>query len=66
MYRNKIFHMIKYLIKREWINRFKVLNYKRIERFGFEYIETFIIHNYYEYLSPNKYYLKMLRIHIDL
>ena len=59
MYRNKIFHMIKYLIKREWINRYKILDYKHAKKLVFEYIETFYntvrIHSHCGYLSPNNY-----------
>lgn len=47
------------LIKREWINRFKILDYKHSEKLVFEYIETFYntvrIHSHCGYLSPNKY-----------
>ena len=31
------------LIKREWLNRFNIINYKHAYRLVFEYIETFII-----------------------
>ena len=47
------------LIKREWINRYKILDYKHAEKLVFEYIETFYntvrIHSHCGYLSPNKY-----------
>jgi len=47
------------LIKREWINRFKILDYNHAYRLIFEYIEAFYntvrIHSHCGYLSPNKY-----------
>ena len=47
------------LIKREWLNRFKIKNYDRAYKLVFEYIETFYnmvrIHSHYGYLSPNEY-----------
>lgn len=47
------------LIKREWINRFKILDYSHAYRLIFEYIEAFYntvrIHSYCGYLSPNQY-----------
>lgn len=47
------------LIKREWINRFKILNYDHAYRLVFQYIETFYntvrIHSHCGYLSPNEY-----------
>lgn len=47
------------LIKREWINRFKILDYNHAYRLIFEYIEAFYntvrIHSHCEYLSPSKY-----------
>ncbi len=50
------FHAI---IKREWLNRYKILDYKHAEKLVFEYIETFYntvrIHSHCEYLSPNQY-----------
>lgn len=53
------FHAI---IKREWINSYKILDYKHAKRLVFEYIETFYntvrIHSPCGYLSPNKYYSK--------
>ena len=45
------------LLKREWINRFKIFNYAH--KLIFEYIETFYntvrIHSHCGYLSPNEY-----------
>lgn len=53
------------LLKREWINRFKIYNYEQAYKLIFEYIETFYntvrIHSHCGYLSPNEYeeeYLK--------
>lgn len=53
------------LLKREWINRFKIFNYAHAYKLIFEYIETFYntvrIHSHCGYLSPNEYeeqYLK--------
>ena len=55
------------LLKREWINRFKIFNYTHAYKLIFEYIETFYntvrIHSHCGYLSPNEYeeqYLKNL------
>ena len=57
------------LLKREWINRFKIFNYTHAYKLIFEYIETFYntvrIHSHCGYLSPNDYeeqYLKNLEI----
>lgn len=47
------------LIKREWLNRFKIFNYKHAYKLVFEYIETFYntvrIHSHCGYVSPNQY-----------
>ena len=47
------------LIKREWLNRFKILDYDHAYKLVFQYIETFYntvrIHSHCEYLSPNEY-----------
>ena len=55
------------LIKREWLNRFKIENYDQAYRYVFEYINTFYntvrIHSHCNYRSPNQYetaYLKRL------
>ncbi len=55
------------LLKREWINRFKIFNYTHAHKLIFEYIETFYntvrIHSHCEYLSLNQYeeeYMKNL------
>lgn len=47
------------LIKREWLNRFNIQNYKHAYRLVFEYIETFYntvrIHSHCDYMSPNEF-----------
>ena len=47
------------LIKREWLNRFKIFNYSHAYRLVFEYIETFYntvrIHSHCNYMSPNDF-----------
>jgi len=47
------------LIKREWLNRFKIFDYNHAYKLVFQYIETFYntvrIHSHCEYLSPNEY-----------
>ena len=47
------------LIKREWLNRFKILDYKEAYRLVFEYIETFYntkrIHSHCDYMSPDEF-----------
>ena len=47
------------LIKREWLNRFNIINYKHAYRLVFEYIETFYntvrIHSHCNYMSPNNF-----------
>lgn len=47
------------LIKREWLNRFKIRDYEHANRLVFEYLEGFYntvrIHSHCEYQSPNNY-----------
>ena len=47
------------LIKREWLNRFKIFDCNHAYKLVFQYIETFYnmirIHSYCGYLSPNEY-----------
>lgn len=47
------------LIKREWLNRFKIFDYNHAYKLIFQYIETFYntirIHSHCGYLSPNEY-----------
>lgn len=48
------------LIKREWLNRFKIRDYRQAYRLIFEYIEAFDntkrIYSHYDYMSPNEAY----------
>lgn len=50
------------LIKREWLNRFKIIDYNHAYKLVFQYIETFYntvrIHSHCGYLSPNEYEMK--------
>lgn len=52
------------LLKREWINRFKIFDYNHAYKLVFEYIETFYntvrIHSHCGYLSPNDYEKKYM------
>lgn len=47
------------LIKREWLNRFKIRDYKQTYRLVFEYIEAFYntkrIHSHCDYMSPDDF-----------
>lgn len=47
------------LIKREWLNRFKIIRYKHTYRLVFEYIEGFYntirVYSYDDYKSPYEY-----------
>ena len=47
------------LIKREWLNRFKIRNYQQAYRLIFEYIEAFYntkrIHSHCDYMSPDDF-----------
>jgi transposase InsO family protein len=47
------------LIKREWLNRYKIFDYNHAYRLVFEYINTFYntvrIHSHCGYLSPDQY-----------
>lgn len=47
------------LIKREWLNRFKIIDYNHAYKLVFNYIEAFYntvrIHSHCGYLSPNQY-----------
>ena len=47
------------LIKREWLNRFNILNYNHAYRLVFESIETFYntvrIHSHCDYMSPDEF-----------
>ncbi len=50
------FHAI---VKREWLNRFKIRDYKQAYQLIFEYLETFYntkrIHSHCDYMSPNDF-----------
>ncbi|WP_285816053.1 integrase core domain-containing protein, partial [Thomasclavelia cocleata] len=50
------------VIKREWLNRFKIMNYKHAYQLVFEYLEGFYntvrIHSHCDYLSPNEYEMR--------
>ena len=50
------FHSI---IKREWLNRFRIQDYNHAYRLAFEYIETFYntvrIHSHCNYMSPDQF-----------
>lgn len=52
------------LIKREWLNFYKIENYKHAYKLIFEYIESFYnmrrIHSHCGYLSPNDYERKYI------
>ena len=56
------FHSV---LKREWINRFKITDYAHAYRLIFEYIETFYntvrIHSHCGYMAPNDYEKKYWR-----
>lgn len=61
------------LIKREWINRFVILDYQHAYRLVFEYIETFYntvrLHSHCDYCSPDQYeeqYLEKLEESLKL
>ena len=47
------------LIKREWLNRFNIKNYRHAYNLIFEYIETFYntvrIHSHCDYMSPDEF-----------
>lgn len=47
------------LIKREWLNRFKIQNYQQAYQLVFEYINAFYntvrVHSHCNYMSPNDY-----------
>lgn len=50
------------LIKREWLNRFKIIDYNQAYKLVFNYIDAFYntvrIHSHCGYLSPNQYEAK--------
>ena len=62
------------LLKREWINRFKIIDYNHAYKLIFEYIEAFYntvrIHSHCDYVSPNeyekKYWIKLRHMEINV
>ena len=60
------FHSI---IKREWLNRFKIRDYKQAYRLIFEYLEAFYntkrIHSHCNYMSPNEFERLYERTHTE-
>ena len=61
------------LLKREWINRYKIKNYNHAYKLVFEYIEAFYntvrIHSHCDYRSPNdyekEYWIKLRHLEIN-
>lgn len=55
------------LIKREWLNRFKIKDIKHAYKLVFEYIETFYntirIHSHCNYVSPDEYEKSYYQLH---
>ena len=50
-------HEIMYaLLKRKWLNRFKIMNYRHAYNLVFQYIETFYNTMRDEYFLPNQYH----------
>ena len=60
------FHSI---IKREWLNRFKIHDYKQAYQLIFEYLEAFYntkrIHSHCNYMSPNEFERVYERTHTE-
>ena len=60
------FHSI---IKREWLNRFKIRDYKQAYQLIFEYLEAFYntkrIHSHCNYMSPNEFERVYKRTHAE-
>ena len=60
------FHSI---IKREWLNRFKIRDYKQTYQLIFEYLEAFYntkrIHSHCNYMSPNEFERVYERTHTE-
>lgn len=62
------------LLKREWINRFKIKDYAHAYKLIFEYIEAFYntvrIHSHCNYVSPNdyekNYWIKLRHLEINV
>ena len=55
--------------KREWLNRFKIRDYKQAYRLIFEYLEAFYntkrIHSHCNYMSPNEFERVYERTHTE-
>ncbi len=60
------FHSI---IKREWLSRFKIRDYKQAYQLIFEYLEAFYntkrIHSHCNYMSPNEFERMYKRMHTE-
>ena len=60
----EFFHSI---IKREWLNRFKIRDYKQAYRSIFEYLEAFYntkrIHSHCDFMSPDEFEQVYKRAH---
>ncbi len=62
------------LLKREWINRFRITDYNHAYKLIFEYIEAFYntvrIHSHCDYTSPNeyekRYWIKLRHLEINV
>ena len=57
------------IIKREWLNRFKIRDYKQAYQLIFEYLEAFYntkrIHSHCNYMSPNEFERVYERTHTE-
>ena len=55
-------------LKREWLNRFKIRDYKQAYRLIFEYLEAFYntkrIHSHCDFMSPDEFEQVYKRAHI--
>ena len=55
-------------LKREWLNRFKIRDYKQAYRLIFEYLEAFYntkrIHSHCDFMSPDEFERVYKRAHI--
>ena len=71
---NACFESFHSLLKREWINRFKITDYNHAYKLIFKYIEAFYntvrIHSHCDYVSPNeyekKYWIKLRQMEINV
>lgn len=66
-YDNAVIESFHSLIKREWLNRFKIKDIKHAYKLVFEYIETFYntirIHSHCNYVSPDEYEKTYYQLH---